>query len=842
MNGRQRGEVALTLINGAENKGRRDAPPRFTPPPQGAILHTMTQHHGSPDDPSPLSRESVEAIASALPGAEAVLAPLARQDLASFLIDVASGRVLAATRAAAHAAIEAGGTAPEVVMTAATHLARRTAAGFGVARLRLPGDLSPRTLRFAALALPSGPAILFADPSAFASAPAEATRAADAPAVPPALRPLLAQPLRVTWECDADGRLRALSPLFAAALGSRKGRFLGASFADLERGGHLDDADALVEAMASGESFTERTARVPAAGAEAPLDLSLGGAPLFDAERRLKGVRGFGIVTAAETPAFGEKPAQPETPTAPPPITFGRNVVPLRQGSLSPQESSAFREIARTLAAAIEDWPKIPPDTEPPAGFETTEAPPEAFAPSGDEAELLDKLPVSLLVQQEGTLVHANRAFLALTGWSGLDALEDAGGLERVLSREAGALHVLTPEGARLPMEVRLVAAPFLGRPALIHVIRPLDSTADDREARASARRAALDMVPWPVFLLEMDGTIRLANLAAAERLGFPAHDLAGEPFTIAVAPTDRAEAIATLDRVRDDGTSGQVALALRNRAGELLPGRAAVTRAGAEDQLLCVVIGPAPEPAEPAPAPQAPVPMLPEAAPPENLLPRLAGRVRAGLEGPMAVLRDAPAEALDAPLRDALKSLNATLADLAALSEPPKAETTAAACNVSAAVRAAIAAHLPDARRRRLALRLDDAGDVIAQADEASLADVLSMLLEEAIAATPAGGAVAVSVFGTEEGTEGSRAVVQLSDAGAGLDAEAAAAALDPLSGLPPDDRFAADGRPLRLARMAEAARRLGGMLDIDPAGSVATGEDPGPRRGMIARLTLPA
>lgn len=841
MNGRQRGEVALTLINGAENKGRRDAPPWFTPPPQGAILHTMTQHHGSPDDPSPLSRESVEAIASALPGAEAVLAPLARQDLASFLIDLGSGRVLAATRAAAHAAIMAGGTAPEALMTAAARLARRTAAGFGVARLRLPGDLSPRTLRFAALALPSGPTILFADPSAFASAPAETTPAADAPAVPAALRPLLAQPLRVTWESDADGRLRALSPLFAAALGSRKGCFLGASFAELERDGHLDDADALVDAMASGESFTERTARVPAAGAEAPLDLSLGGAPLFDAERRLKGVRGFGIVTAAETPAFAEKPAQPETPPAQPPIAFGRNVVPLRQGSLSPQESSAFREIARTLAAAIEDWPKIPPDTAPPAGFETTEAQPEASAPSGDEAELLDKLPVSLLVQQEGTLVHANRAFLALTGWSGLDALEDAGGLERVLSRESGALHVLTPEGARLPVEVRLVAAPFLGRPALIHVIRPLDSTADDREARASARRAALDMVPWPVFLLEMDGTIRLANLAAAERLGFPAHDLAGEPFTIAVAPTDRAEAITTLDRVRDDGTSEQVALALRNRAGELLHGRAAVTRAGAEDQLLCVVIGPAPESSEPAPAPQAPVPMLPE-PPPENLLPRLAGRVRAGLEGPMAVLRDAPAEALDAPLRDALRSLNATLADLAALSEPPKAETTAAACNVSAAVRAAIAAHLPDARRRRLALRLDDAGDVIAQADEASLADLLSMLLEEAVAATPAGGAVAVSVFRAEDGTEGSRAVVQLSDAGAGLDAEAAAAALDPLSGLPADDRFAADGRPLRLARMAEAARRLGGMLDIDPAGSVATGEDPGRRRGMIARLTLPA
>lgn len=774
-----------------------------------------------------------------LPGAEAVLAPLARQEFASFLIDLATGRILAATQAAARAALAPGATVSEPVLAAATRLARRTAAGFGVARLRLPGDLSPRTLRFAALALPSGTALLFADPAAFA--PAAAAVGGPAPAVPAALRPLLAQPLRVTWESDAEGRIRALSPLFAAALGRRAGAFLGASFAELERRGHLTDAGALVQAMASGESFTERTATVPAAGVETPLDLRLGGAPLFDAERRLRGVRGFGVVTAAEAPPpASARPPEPVFPAADaPPAGFGRNVVPLRQGSLSPQESSAFREIARTLAAAIEDWPKSQQDSEPPH-LDAAQTEPEPPPPSGDEAELLDKLPVSLLVQQEGALVHANRAFLALTGWSGLDALAEAGGLERVLSREAGALHLLTPDGARQLVEVRLVAAPFLGRPSLIHVIRPLDTADDDREARASARRAALDMVPWPVFLLEMDGTIRLANLAAAERLGFPAHDLAGEPFTTAVAPTDRAAAVATLDRVADEGAAGQVVLALRNRAGVALPGLAAVTRAGAEDQLLCVVIGPAPAQA-PVPVQPDRLPSTPEAAPPAHLLPHLAGRLRAGLEAPMAILREAPAEALDDPLRAALKSLNATLDDLAAISEPP-IPADVVACDLSAAVRASMAALAPAARRRRLALRLDDAGGVTARAAERPLAELLGMLVEEAVAATPAGGAVAVSVFATGGADRGRRAMVQLSDAGAGLDATAAAAALDPLSGLAPDDRFAVEGRPLRLARMAEAARGLGGTLEIDPMGTDPADENRSGHRGMIARLTLPA
>ncbi|UDQ88187.1 hypothetical protein LJE71_18220, partial [Xanthobacter autotrophicus] len=119
---------------------------------------------------------------------------------------------------------------------------------------------------------------------------------------------------------------------------------------------------------------------------------------------------------------------------------------------------------------------------------------------------------------------------------------------------------------------------------------------------------------------------------------------------------------------------------------------------------------------------------------------------------------------------------------------------------------------------------------------------DLVAMLVEEAVAATPAGGAVAVSVFTDNEGDKGPRTKVQLSDAGMGLDATAAAAALDPLSGLSPDDRFAAEGRPLRLTRMAEAARALGGTLEIDPVGMNQAGEDLGRRRGMIARLTLPA
>ncbi|MEP9355884.1 PAS domain-containing protein [Xanthobacter sp. KR7-65] len=780
----------------------------------------MTQQQGIKHSLSSPADGSADGLVA---GAAAVLAPLDRHDLPAFLLELPTGRVRTATAAVGRFGLRPGELAPPALVATARRLARRTAAGFGLARLTLPGCLAPRLFRFAPLALPDGAAILFADPAAFDAAPGAPTPAV-APAVPAALRPLLAQPVRVTWEADGEGRLRALSPLFAAALGARAPHLIGRSFATLEDDGLVRDAGAVAHAIATGASFTDLAVFVPAAGADPALDLTLGAVPMLDPARRRVGMRGFGIACASARADAAASNVREEVPppaqTAPQAPDFGRNVVPLRSATLSPQERSAFSEIARTLAAAIEDWPKpraveMPEPSDGPEEMTEEPAPP---TPS-DEAELLDRLPVGLLVQQDGALTYANRTFLEMTGWPDLAALAEAGGLERVMSREGGGLHALMADGGGLPVEVRLVAAPFLGRPALIHVVRPLNAT-DDREARASARRAALDMVPWPIFLLEGDGTIRLVNRAGAERLGFPAHELAGEPFTIAVAPEDRAAAVAALDRVALANLSDEIALALRDRTGTLTPGRAAVTRAGADDQLLCVVIGPA----APAVAPALPNPPAPD------LLPRLAGRLRAGLAGPLATLRDAGSAGLPAPAEAAFDALAATLDDLSALAEP-EPPVPADRCDLARLVRDAVAAHAATARRRRIALRLDAPAQLPVTGHGAFVARLARRMLEEALDATPPGGTVTVSVLSVLEDGE-ARARLQVSDGGPGLDEPAVAAALDPLSGLPADDRFATAGRPLRLARMAAEAEAAGGILEVRPSSG----------RGMLASLTLMA
>ncbi|MFG1344273.1 PAS domain-containing protein [Xanthobacter autotrophicus DSM 431] len=769
-----------------------------------------------------MSQSSARPVA--LPPAD--LSPLGRTDLPSFLVALPAGTIIEATPAAAARGLIAGTGAPADVARAALALSGRS----GLVRLRLPGAFVPRLFRYEHMTLPRGAAVLFADPATSAEAPA--TR--PVPAVPPPTGmtpmamdpgPSALQPVRITFETDVDDRLSRLSPPFAAALGQRAETFLGRTFAQLEEAGLLTSGGALATAFASGGSFSDVKATVaPRTPEDAALELDLGGVPVLDAARRRRFLRGFGVLRALPRRARAARPALPLIPDLAPDHHLAENVVPLRGGTLSPQERSAFREIARTLAAAIEDWPK-------PRLDETPAAPADAEEAEGRrEASLLDRLPVGLVVQQEGELTYANRTLLALAGWDSLDDLRTAGGLGRMLEREAdGSLFLVTADDRRLPVEVRLVASPFMGRPALLHVIRPFDA-ADARESRAAARRAALDMVPWPVFLLEKEGTIRLCNTAAEARFGFSPLDLAGEPFTLAIAPEDRAAAVAALDRVAAAAATEELDVRLRDRSGETFATRIGIARAGADLQMLCVVVGPA----LPPPAPMAsPAPLAPVAvAEPPDQLPRLARRLMESLGRPVATAlgyarSETPPSPMPVEVREALSTLQRSLDDLSALTAPPE-EAAPVPCDLAALARAAVAALQPEACRRRVVLRPDLADRLSVPSHAPRLTRLVRLMIEEGLRATPAGGSVAISLF-----EEAGHACLLVCDGGASLDEVSRATALAPLSveAGADADRFSASGQPLLAARLAADAQALGGAFEIRPDVT----------RGMIARLTLP-
>ena len=137
-----------------------------------------------------------------------------------------------------------------------------------------------------------------------------------------------------------------------------------------------------------------------------------------------------------------------------------KNVLPFRpvnepkSPSLTPVENSAFNELARQLAARLEN--ETGAAAEMPA---TSDAPEAAFEPPAAEASepardrpdwlshpeppprgeaardrtLLDLLPTGVLIYRLDRLLYANPAFLGRVGYDSLHALEEAGGLDALL-------------------------------------------------------------------------------------------------------------------------------------------------------------------------------------------------------------------------------------------------------------------------------------------------------------------------------------------------------------------------------------------------------------------------
>jgi signal transduction histidine kinase len=94
----------------------------------------------------------------------------------------------------------------------------------------------------------------------------------------------------------------------------------------------------------------------------------------------------------------------------------------------------------------------------------------------------LDRIPLGILVYRHDGLLHANRQFLDVSGYSGLAAIEAAGGLSRLFAEpgvdaafadqgSGRALAIVRESGERLPIEGRLVTVPWNGSPAMALIV-----------------------------------------------------------------------------------------------------------------------------------------------------------------------------------------------------------------------------------------------------------------------------------------------------------------------------------------------------------------------------------
>jgi PAS domain S-box-containing protein len=311
-----------------------------------------------------------------------------------------------------------------------------------------------------------------------------------------------------------------------------------------------------------------------------------------------------------------------------PASTAPSKIVPIRPGAfeasrpqetgdgsveLSKAERDAFREIARALVArAPASRVDAPPEaSEPPAPVRepspeparTSSADADSERPSAaadpalsglrNALQLLDRLPVGVLVARDAEPLYVNLTLLALLGYRDLEHFESAGGLASMfpgddrpsLSDADGAFSIVGAEGRALAVEGRAQAIAWDGGPATLIMLRAARPSALSDERRfaegeakgvaAAELREMLALATDGAVVLDSAGRIQSFNTPAERLFGYRESEVAGESVLMLLAPPSHLAATARLDGLSrlSDGAPPDPPLAVvgRNRDGAQL-------------------------------------------------------------------------------------------------------------------------------------------------------------------------------------------------------------------------------------------------------------------------------
>ncbi|MBP2560004.1 PAS domain S-box-containing protein [Neorhizobium galegae] len=279
-----------------------------------------------------------------------------------------------------------------------------------------------------------------------------------------------------------------------------------------------------------------------------------------------------------ETPAEVEVPAvEPNEPSAIEPTRIEHEtvheepVVPVSE-EISEEEAVAFAEEANQ---AFADGPiEATEDTE--AAVEASADPHPELSDRellsqmipvreriGLSAEIVDQMPVALLVHSGDLLIYGNPEFLRLTGYASIDELAEVGGLDALLQRqdlegkttEAGGMVVVRADDVLVPVTARLQSVRWDNSTVLMLALMPVvtesqSSTGDGEAAeviplrapRAADQlaklqvevtelRAILETATDGVVIIGADGDIRSLNRAANALFNYDNEEINGKPF-----------------------------------------------------------------------------------------------------------------------------------------------------------------------------------------------------------------------------------------------------------------------------------------------------------------------
>ncbi len=167
---------------------------------------------------------------------------------------------------------------------------------------------------------------------------------------------------------------------------------------------------------------------------------------------------------------------------------------------------------------------------------------------STDDAPILSKLPVPVLIHNGSHLLYGNPAFFELTQYSSLAELEQEGGIEHLLhvsssENEAGSSSkIVMADNNEIPVRAHLHSVRWKGEHALLLSLKPVDdiqkpndetnTTIERLNREVSELSSVLETATDGVVFVNTDGTIRSINQSAEALFGFDPAAVSGKPFT----------------------------------------------------------------------------------------------------------------------------------------------------------------------------------------------------------------------------------------------------------------------------------------------------------------------
>ncbi|WP_029354276.1 ATP-binding protein [Bosea sp. 117] len=608
---------------------------------------------------------------------------------------------------------------------------------------------------------------------------------------------------------------------------------------------------------ARSEAAQDGTGRTPWAG------LTAGERNAFRELARALGARLEGFdepeLPAATVPAPGA--AKPEPPVeAPPAIRPASETVVAETTTVESQPAAASVEAepAESLLAEVPSPDVVPAEIAP-----ATDAPAatvDGFRRVLADAErpILDRLPFGVVVYRDDRLLYANRALLDWTGHADVAALEAAGGMNNLFGPagdtgedDARTLAILSAGGDSIPVEARLMSAPWDGTPALLYVLRRVGPRFDARvrqaelalrEAEGTARelRAILDTATDGVVLIDAEGTVISMNRPAEALFGFEASEVQGESFTLLFAPESHRAAIDYLDGLASNGVAsvlndGREVIG-RVREGGLIPLFMTVGRIGEDSPKFCAVLRDITQ-WKRAEEELTEAKRLAERAnlAKSDFLAKISHEIRTplnaiiGFSEVMMEERFGPIE--NERYRDYLRDIHASgghlislINDLLDLSkiEAGKLDLSFTSVPLNEIVQQCMGIMQPQANRERIIIRSSLASDLPpVVADARSIRQIVLNLVSNSIKFTQPGGQVILSTALTDAG----EVVLRVRDTGIGMSEADIATAMEPFRQLATSGRAGSGGTGLGLPltkALAEANRATFAIRSAVDAGTM--------------------